>query len=79
MHTLQRVYRIRIARGRSLLAFPGRDRKSEPRLARSTFTGTGEPGSDDAASTQVAARVTSTVCGEPPSRMKVTVTVVSGG
>ena len=51
----------------------------KPRLARSTFTGTGEPGSDDAASTQVAARVTSTVCGEPPSRMKVTVTVVSGG
>jgi len=25
IHTLQRVYRIRIARGRSLLAFPGRD------------------------------------------------------
>jgi hypothetical protein len=50
----------------------------EPRLARSTCTGTGEPGSNPAEAPQAVPRVTSAVCGEPPSRMNVTVTEVSG-
>jgi hypothetical protein len=44
-----------------------------PRLARSTCTGTGEPGIH-----QAVPSVTSKVCGAPPSRTKVTLTVLPG-